>query len=258
MRLRERYRRLTLWNKVALWGSLASIVGLAMTLVPRFSGPTVAPANLTIDSIELGQNSFEGVIDLRVRNSGDRVALIGSALVSVLRSWELQRTDLIGTGCTIPPRPMELMADRTYDVPVRAHTRQSYTVAAKDFARRVDANGLDRFKLGLMSVDCSDSILLAEVRVRLTWNEDAVSDSELLLVAVGDQDQLPWLSRVPAILESPAMWESCPADRRGAMPGFRRRAMSSLAQNYAAVDSLRGTVRGRASVLAGRVIATFP
>jgi len=32
MRLRERYRRLTFWNKVTLWGSLASILGVAATI----------------------------------------------------------------------------------------------------------------------------------------------------------------------------------------------------------------------------------
>lgn len=34
MRLRERYRRLTLWNKLGVWGSIASLVGLAWTFWP--------------------------------------------------------------------------------------------------------------------------------------------------------------------------------------------------------------------------------
>ncbi len=32
MRLRERYRRLTLWNRIALWGAVASILGLLLTV----------------------------------------------------------------------------------------------------------------------------------------------------------------------------------------------------------------------------------
>jgi hypothetical protein len=34
MKLRERYRRLTFWNKFAFWGSLASIVGLLLGVYP--------------------------------------------------------------------------------------------------------------------------------------------------------------------------------------------------------------------------------
>ncbi|HEY8995534.1 MAG TPA: hypothetical protein VIM71_12770 [Lacunisphaera sp.] len=33
MRLKERYRRLTLWNKISLWGSIASIVSIAIAIV---------------------------------------------------------------------------------------------------------------------------------------------------------------------------------------------------------------------------------
>lgn len=35
MKLRERFRRLTLWNKIGVLGSVASIVGLALVLSPR-------------------------------------------------------------------------------------------------------------------------------------------------------------------------------------------------------------------------------
>lgn len=34
MNIRERYRRLTIWNKLAVWGSLASILGLAFVFFP--------------------------------------------------------------------------------------------------------------------------------------------------------------------------------------------------------------------------------
>ncbi len=58
MRLRERYRRLTLWNKVAFWGALASIVALPVALIamapmflplpsPRPSDSGIAPTTTT-------------------------------------------------------------------------------------------------------------------------------------------------------------------------------------------------------------------
>lgn len=44
MRLPERYRRLTLWNKVGFWGSVASIVGIAIAVIPflPWSKPRIA------------------------------------------------------------------------------------------------------------------------------------------------------------------------------------------------------------------------
>lgn len=35
MNLRQRYQRLTVWNKVAVWGSLASILGVVLYFVPQ-------------------------------------------------------------------------------------------------------------------------------------------------------------------------------------------------------------------------------
>ncbi len=43
MTLRQRYRRLTLWNKVGFWGSVASLVGVLialLTVVFGGGGPT--------------------------------------------------------------------------------------------------------------------------------------------------------------------------------------------------------------------------
>jgi len=46
MRLRQRYRRLTLWNKIAFWGSVASIVSLAVIFIPsRHPAPVLSVAN---------------------------------------------------------------------------------------------------------------------------------------------------------------------------------------------------------------------
>lgn len=49
MRFQERYRRLTLWNKVAFWGSLASIFGLllAVATMSMQRAPTTAPQSPT-------------------------------------------------------------------------------------------------------------------------------------------------------------------------------------------------------------------
>ena len=52
MRLRERYRRLNLWNKLAVWGSLASIVALILAVLVLLSSP-VQPNDQGQPSIEL-------------------------------------------------------------------------------------------------------------------------------------------------------------------------------------------------------------
>ena len=49
MTLRERYRRLTLWNKIAFWGSVASLIGLGVAAWPgvaALSGRATTNANL--------------------------------------------------------------------------------------------------------------------------------------------------------------------------------------------------------------------
>jgi len=51
MKLRERYRKLTIWNKIAFWGAATSIVGIPLAvglwMFPVFS-PTIAPANIEV------------------------------------------------------------------------------------------------------------------------------------------------------------------------------------------------------------------
>jgi hypothetical protein len=44
-----RYRRLTVWNKIALWGSLASIMGLVAALIFQYSN---ADGNVPLERIE--------------------------------------------------------------------------------------------------------------------------------------------------------------------------------------------------------------
>lgn len=52
MNLRQRYRKLNLWSKIGLWGSLASFIGLLLVLIPGL-------ANLPLVSEKLVQ---EGII----------------------------------------------------------------------------------------------------------------------------------------------------------------------------------------------------
>ena len=62
MKLRQRYRKLSLWSKIGLWGSLASIVGILV--------PVILPglANLSLGNHELTQ---EGIIPITGDNSYD-------------------------------------------------------------------------------------------------------------------------------------------------------------------------------------------
>lgn len=47
MKLRERYRRLSLWNKIAFWGGVTSIVGFLLAFASFFVVPdNVAPARV--------------------------------------------------------------------------------------------------------------------------------------------------------------------------------------------------------------------
>jgi len=48
MRNAERYRRLTGWNKLAAWGAVASILGLAVTLLALFARSTDTPEGRTV------------------------------------------------------------------------------------------------------------------------------------------------------------------------------------------------------------------
>lgn len=44
MTIQERYRRLTLWNKIAFWGSITSFAGLIPVIASTFSEPQPLPA----------------------------------------------------------------------------------------------------------------------------------------------------------------------------------------------------------------------
>jgi hypothetical protein len=52
MRLRERYRRLTLWNKIACWGSMASILGLVVPFPPSWPAQSILSSERKRDFIQ--------------------------------------------------------------------------------------------------------------------------------------------------------------------------------------------------------------
>jgi len=40
MNITKRYKRLTFWNKIAFWGSVASIIGFFLFIISHYCGPT--------------------------------------------------------------------------------------------------------------------------------------------------------------------------------------------------------------------------
>lgn len=256
MRVRERYRRLSFFNKFFVWAGVASIVGLLLGLYSVWpSSQRAAHASLSIDSIELTQDSFLAVIDIRIRNKGTAVALVGAAQVEVIRSWELLRTDLVGPDCQEPPRGMEAFSDRTYDVRLRSHDRFPYTSGVTDFARSIQADGIDRFKLGLMAGD-SDSILLAEVRVVLEYNRTERAGTGLFLIAAGDQDHRFWLSRAPMPIIDSHFWVRCAPADAARMRDIRDEVLYAWTHNREAAAVAADSTAVR-SPFASEIIAEF-
>ena len=47
MNIFQRYRRLSLWSKIGLWGSLASILGIALAIIPNIAGLTLLRQEIT-------------------------------------------------------------------------------------------------------------------------------------------------------------------------------------------------------------------
>lgn len=57
MKIHQRYRRLTLWNKIAFWGSLASIIGLLFALLPV--AKSMWPSHEVLEGIEQLGKAYE-------------------------------------------------------------------------------------------------------------------------------------------------------------------------------------------------------
>ncbi len=74
MRLRERYRRLTLWNKIGFWSALASFVGLAVALLAMMKpdGTTAISERLSLGFDRItGGESFAYVVPQPHDNEGN-------------------------------------------------------------------------------------------------------------------------------------------------------------------------------------------
>jgi hypothetical protein len=245
-----------------LWGSLASILGIAVTLLWSFRSSPAAnavagpQASLRIDSVELRQNAYLAVIDLRVRNAGDRVALVGSAEVEVLSGWEFGRTDLADSNCKPPRRSSEFKTEGAYTVDLPYPIIQLGSARAVNFARKIDGNGVDRFDIQLFYLN-SEVVALAEVVIHLRYNGNIDLKTRPLLIAAGDEDQTPWLSRLPPVLQDEWTWLKCEPAARVFMLWALTQARRSLAinrMNAAAIASRSVTQR---SDFAGRVLREF-
>jgi hypothetical protein len=137
MKLGERYRRLTLWNKIGFWGSTASIAGLVLALLSHSSGtvrvrytpedldgiaagiaqrlcqPTRAGSDLCAD-IAL-RDSLEFVLLMIDNSSSMNEHSVREAISNILR--ELPRDDLVGMA--------EFSETYVAVVPFGPHSRES-------------------------------------------------------------------------------------------------------------------------------------
>ncbi|MBN1509771.1 MAG: hypothetical protein JW955_23190 [Sedimentisphaerales bacterium] len=111
MKLRERYRRLNLWNKLAVWGSMASIAGLILTAVITMMPSSSQPQNSGGPSIELtfsprsavlgkvqARLSPDGVfepvqMDVALNNKGDTRATGVAAMITFRRGMKVRSLD---------------------------------------------------------------------------------------------------------------------------------------------------------------------
>jgi hypothetical protein len=79
MRLRERYRRLTLWNRISFWGSVTSFVGLAIAFW-TFRPSTVPSSRLTLADLSVIDST---TLDVKLKNSGSDAAFITGIRVHI-------------------------------------------------------------------------------------------------------------------------------------------------------------------------------
>lgn len=75
MKLGGRYRRLSLWNKLAVWGSLASVVGVGIALVPIVSGGPAHASDDPYNRAMLSGNRDSIMIQTLAGLNGPRFAL---------------------------------------------------------------------------------------------------------------------------------------------------------------------------------------
>ena len=62
MKLKERYSRLSLWSKIGFWGSVASILGIVLLIIPNVAGVLTLRRELTQEGIiSVDYDSFHDV-----------------------------------------------------------------------------------------------------------------------------------------------------------------------------------------------------
>ncbi len=112
MKLRERYRRLNLWNRLAVWGSVASIIGLVLAIVVwvRPSSPsqfedsdgssielTFSPRSAVLGKVQATltpDGFYEPVqMDVGVKNGGDARATGVAVMLTFWRGTNVRSLD---------------------------------------------------------------------------------------------------------------------------------------------------------------------
>ena len=148
MKLKERYRRLSLWNKVAFWGSIASIIAIPIGVVLSWMSPVDEIKNDTARIVQLLEEEFRR--QLGVKDS--QIAFLHQQLEAFQRSEKpsLRAREL---AAKIPPTAdpyalaLKAIAERRFD-----DARKNLTTAQKikevELSRIYEARGQTEFLQG--------------------------------------------------------------------------------------------------------------
>jgi hypothetical protein len=116
MNLRDRYNRLSLWNKIGLWGSICSILGIGLAVLALLpSHPSPAPNTTVADSSSVTMK-FQGD-DFFLSNQGNDT-VTNVRLFAVLYTFD--RTLKIANRNTTPNTPFacaQLVPNETVLIP---------------------------------------------------------------------------------------------------------------------------------------------
>ncbi|MCP4601212.1 MAG: tetratricopeptide repeat protein [Proteobacteria bacterium] len=90
MRLRERYRRLTLWNKLAAWGALSSILGVTLTLILTLSS-ALHSGKPSIEDIEIYIPALQEALEKNQENVRSSVREATSAILHAEEAFKARQ-----------------------------------------------------------------------------------------------------------------------------------------------------------------------
>lgn len=112
MKLHQRYNRLTLWNKLGMWGALASIIAIPLALVLYHMSEntlTSSVRQLIVDDVIV--STYPPQIDFRIHNPGSATIAVSKVLFKVLE----HSTGPSPIGKQEPSEIAELMIDASVD-----------------------------------------------------------------------------------------------------------------------------------------------